>query len=102
MVPQKSRAKPRMAMAVPMVIMMRVTSGAEHRTDERCADGEGDLLVGNGQHRSQHDELALGQIDHPGDVVDRNQAQGNEHVDASRAKTGDQQLKVVAWPILRH
>ncbi len=74
--------------------------GGGHGQDKGGRQRQARFLPDHRQHAADHDELALGQIHHPGHVIDGDQAQRDEHIDAAGAETGDQQLQVFTQSIV--
>ena len=52
-----------------------------------------DVCEADGNQSAEHHELALGEVDDLGGLVDQDETQGNEPVDASLSHTADQQLQ---------
>ena len=52
----------------------------------------------DGKHGAQHGVFALRQVDDPGHAVDCDDPQCDQHVDAARAETGQDELQIVTDP----
>ena len=93
-------AAPRRKMDAPMVMMMRLTvdapsrrldrkrperqpdeDGRRHREHRRRRQGEACGAQEHAAHAAEHDELALGEVDHARRVVDQREAERDERID---------------------
>jgi hypothetical protein len=65
--------------------------------DDRSGNGDNERHAGRcerrGDHAAEHDELALGEIDHVGGVVDDRQAQRRQRVSRADGQAGDEILQ---------
>ena len=65
--------------------MMMIDSSAERARiqDAEICQGHGREIAGKG---ADHEDLAVGEVDHAQDAVDHRVAQGDQRVDAARAQ----------------
>ena len=71
-----------------------------HRGEQRHHEGGLHRAHGGpGEEGAQHHELAGGEVDDPGGLVDHHEAHGDERVDAAGDHAGDQQLEQVDEPL---
>ena len=70
-------------------------AGAEQHGDNKGQHrGQAPVLqAAEGDIGADHDDVAMGEVQHPGDAVDHGVAEGDDRVDAAQAETVDQIIK---------